>query len=423
MKSNRTMFKRLISLVLAGALVISAPIAAAAAVDTAPLRAHFEEQSSRVDWYEASQQITITIAQEQSLRFYVGASYMYINDEVVHLNHPITLYAGRTFIHLDDIAVIEERLIHVVVAELQNDETAAVAAAGPQIHGFLHRAVYGDNVAYLFGSLHGMRDHWTPLADIVEEAMRRADVFAFEIDLDDMLNPELLMPIMERAMFLPNDQTLAEFLPEDVYENFVYHLPSFGIEYELVYNWNPVFLASTIEMAVVRPLLELDSDPDASIDVYVWDFAGERGLPRIGLEPIMQQLEIVFLPPYEVMQEALRYFVSLEELLELVLEYEGESLELANLYEANDKARIIALFAELDEAIHESASVRHMIEMTMNYRSNYYARRIAGLLRETAEPTTFFVTVGASHIIRTSPYQYNIVNFLEDMGFDVEALF
>jgi len=81
------------------------------------------------------------------------------------------------------------------------------------------------------------------------------------------------------------------------------------------------------------------------------------------------------------------------------------------------------LFAELDEYIHESAAVRHMIEVTMNYRSNYYARRIAGLLREAAEPTTFFVTVGASHIIRTSNYQYNIVNFLEEMGFEVEALF
>jgi len=418
MEYNKTMFKRLASLILAGILAVSAPILVTAALYQAPLRAHFEGRSSRVDWYEASQQITILVTDEYSIRFYVGASHMYINDEAVYLNHPIILEDNRTFIHLEDIAVIEAKLPNAEPAYI----TAAVAA-NPEIHGFLHRAVYGDNVAYLFGSLHGMRDHWTPLADIVEDAMRRADVFAFEVDFDDMLNPELLMPIMELVMFLPDGQTLAEFLPEDVHENFVYHLPSFGIEYEDVHNWNPVFLANTIEMAVVMPLLEIDADLDVSVDVYVWDFAGAQGLPRIGLEPIMQQLEIVFLPPYEVMQEALRYFVPLEELLELVMEYAGESLELANLYEANDKAGIIALFAEMDEYIHESAAMRHMIEMMMNYRSNYYARRIAELLRETDEPTTFFVTVGASHIIRTSEYQFNIVNFLEDMGFEVEALF
>jgi len=328
------MFKRFASLALASILAISAPIVVTATTYQTPLRAHFEEQSSSVEWYEATQQITISITGGQNLRFYVGASHMYINDETIYLNHTITLENGRTFIHLEDIAVIEEKLPHLVAANLQNGESAkaaVVAADNPQIHGFLHRATYGDNVAYLFGSLHGMREHWTPFADIVEDAMRRADVFAFEVYFDEMLNPELLMPIMERAMFLPDGLTLAEFLPADVYENFVYHLPSFGIEYEDVYNWNPVFLANTIEMAVIMPLMDIGSEAEEMVDVHMWDFAGARGLPRIGLEPIMQQLEIAFLPPYEVMQEALRYFVPLEELLELVMDDMSESLELANL--------------------------------------------------------------------------------------------
>ena len=343
---------------------------------------------------------------------------MYVNDKAAYLSHPI-INNGTSFIHFADIASIE--------AQLQNVETVSipeVIADNPQIHGFLHSATYGDNVAYLFGSLHAMRDNWTPLADIVEDAMRRSDVFAFEVYLEDLLNPELLEPILEQVMFLPDGLTLEKFLPADVYENFVYHLPSYGIEYEDVYNWNPVFLANLIEVELSSLLLEVDMD--TSVDEYVWLFAGEQGLPRIGLETVVQQIEIVYLPPYEAMQEALADFISFEDLLYYMMEYAehaGSSLDIADLYEANDKAGIIALFRELDELIHESAIVRHRVEMIMNYRSNYYARRIAGLLQETAESTTFFVTVGASHIIRTSNYQYNIINFLEEMGFNVEALF
>jgi len=418
MKNIRSILKGFTSLAVALSLAMSTPIFAVASTYPTPLRANFEEQGSTVEWYEATQQITVTTLEGQSIRFYVGEFHMYVNDEVVYLDHPITIYEGRAFIHSTDIAVIEARL--------QNIETAnapIVTTNNLQIHGFLHRTTYGDNVAYLFGSLHGMRDHWVPLADIVEDAMRRSDVFAFEVYLDDMLNPEILEPIMEQAMFLPDGQTLAEFLPTDVYENFVYHLPSFGIEYEHVYNWNPVFLANTIEMAIVMPLLDIDAALDVSVDHYVWELAGAQGLPRIGLEPIVQQMTILFSPPYEVMQEALLDFISLEELLDYVLESESESLELANLYESNDKPGLIAIFRELDDMIYESATVRHMVEMLFNYRSNYYAKRIAELLQETAEPTTFFVTVGVSHIIRTSDYQYNIINFLEEMGFDVETLF
>jgi hypothetical protein len=37
----------------------------------------------------------------------------------------------------------------------------------------------------------------------------------------------------------------------------------------------------------------------------------------------------------------------------------------------------------------------------MNYRSTYYANVIAGLLQDTEEPTTFFVVVGKSHVVRS----------------------
>lgn len=321
--------------------------------------------------------------------------------------------------------------------QYQEPTEPEVIDGGSDIHGAIHRIEYGDNVVYLFGSMHAGAAEWYPLSDVVEDAMARADVFAFEFDFTmATYSPEEVAEVvatMQGDHVLPDGQTLAEFLPEDLYNNLVYHLPSYGVAYETIYRQNPVALVMNLQTEVTMELFsEMDITPLYSVDFYVLSIAMEEGAPLIGLEPTLQQLQIAFAPNEEIleaagfdaftveeiMQDALVGFGSREDLIEAV----GDEMNLSEYYASNNLVRINELFQVTSEMM-DNAFGRYMIDVLMNFRSTYYANEIASLLRDTEEPTTFFVTVGLSHIMREGDHLTNIVEQLDLLGIEAVPIF
>ncbi|MCL2409464.1 MAG: TraB/GumN family protein [Oscillospiraceae bacterium] len=295
-------------------------------------------------------------------------------------------------------------------------------AVGFAIHGAIHRVEYGDNVAYIFGTLHGSRPEWFPLSDIVEDAMARADVFALEFDMSDM---GALEAEMEELMFLSDGQTWADVLPQAAYDHLVYVIASYEIPYEDVRNMNPVLLVYTIALEFISLLSDVDMI--TTVDGYVRDIALARGLPVIGLETVAQQMDIVFNPPIDVAVEQIMEFLPpMEMLMEIMNSDEASLDELADMYESNDISAIAEAFARTSsvEATIDSPAGIYSREIIMNYRSTYYANAIARLLRETEEPTTFFVAVGLSHVMRSLGGEEftDIVEQLGLLGFEVVPL-
>ncbi|MCL2560354.1 MAG: TraB/GumN family protein [Turicibacter sp.] len=307
------------------------------------------------------------------------------------------------------------------------------------IHGAIHRIEYGDNVVYLFGSMHVGAPEWFPLADVVEEAMGRADVFAFEFDFTMQSYTmeelgEIVDMLMGEGQWLPDEQTLADVLPADIYDNFIYYLPTFGVDYEDVYRQNPVGLVFGLQSEITIELFgDIGVSAMESVDFYVLNVAMEEEAEIIGLEPTLQQLRIGFAPNEEVLAEAGFDAFTLEEIMhsvmadfvsrdEVVEAMRNEELSLHEYYFRNDLARINELF-QVDAETWENPYGRYMVEVLMNFRSTYYAERIAGLLRDTNEPTTFFVTVGLSHIIREGDHLTNIVEQLDLLGIEAVPIF
>ena len=271
---------------------------------------------------------------------------------------------------------------------------------GSEITGAIHRVEYGGNVAYLFGTLHASMEHWFPLADIVEDALRRSDVVLLEVsdvDIDTWVMLETLM----KFIFLPDGQKWEEFLPNDAYEHFVALLSDWDIAYETVNTMNPVFLMYNMTLGLLFGMADLAIDFEFSVDLYIANAAHSLGLPVLGLETEEQQMELVFNPPFEVLLAMVMDFTSPDE---MVIElHESEELmidDLARLYEENDFQTIIDSWARTLGPEHDSIFIDYTREVVLNWRSTYYAEEIARLLRETEEPTTFFVAVGLSHIIR-----------------------
>ena len=332
----------------------------------------------------------------------------------------------------------EDQIIDSEVPPTTSDLFAATGP-GSDIHGAIHRIEYGDNVVYLFGTMHAAAPEWFPLSDVVEDAMRRADVFAFELDLTfGSIEMDELMEIVqfyEEAMFLPDKLTLADVLPEDVYEGIVEHIESFGRSYADIYQMNPIALGMELIAEVQAELFAekgIYYDEQVGVDGYILDFAVRHEMPIIGLEPILQQLRIGFAPDEEIltlanfdgnlediMYDVFTAFTSREELLEELRE-EGTVIYADYLY--NDLETLIQGMEVTDEDL-ENEFTRYMIEVLMNFRSTYYAERIAELLQDTDEPTTFFVAVGISHVIREGEHLTNIVEQLELRGITAEPIF
>lgn len=312
----------------------------------------------------------------------------------------------------DEVNHNDEANVTNIGEDVSNSTIPLFAATGPgsDIHGAIHRIEYNDNVVYLFGTMHAAAPDWFPLSDVVEDAMRRADVFVFEVDMTlETIELDEIMEIMEfyeKAMFLPDNLTLADVLSAHSYEGLLENIESFDRTYDDVRHMNPIALAMELEAEMLAEVLENQGiyyDELTGVDGYLLDFATRHQVPIIGLEPLIQQLKIAFAPDEEILNRAgfdgslagIMYdgfadFISKEELLEQLGE-EGAVTHEDYLY--NDLESLIQGLEVTDEQM-ENEFVRYMTEVLMNFRSTYYAQGIVDLLEETDEPTTFFVAVG-----------------------------
>ncbi|MCL2198552.1 MAG: TraB/GumN family protein [Defluviitaleaceae bacterium] len=248
--------------------------------------------------------------------------------------------------------------------------------------GRLTRIEYGENVAYLLNApIYGVAE-WFPFASYVREAMSRADVFVFwEGEYSDeelAANNEY----MQGLFFLPDGVTLESILPDDILQNLLVQLPTFGVPLESVNNWTPHTLMMEMERAY--SVRRSPGSQNYSVQQYIREFAEESSEPLFGISDIYAISDLLFDVPLEQQIEALRDFPSLTEVL-----WAEES----------------PLGRWLDFAIAENPRI--------------YADRIEELLTQTAEPTTFFVATMFSH---DDEQFMDILLLLEEKGFELDAL-
>jgi uncharacterized protein YbaP (TraB family) len=298
----------------------------------------------------------------------------------------------------------------LVEEEAEEEIVEEIHVEGAGIHGLISRVEYGDNVVYIFGSMHYGRPQWYPLHPAVEDAMRRADAFAFETDI----TPEgqaLAAPTMLEYMMLDN-MTLSEFLDEDDFIQMMMAVESYGVSYQAIRNFTPwvvnIFLT---ELAYDR----VGITSDYGIDFYVLEFAQFHNLPILYLNPIEHELELAF----NLTDEMQRYAAISIERMEEVIEY-VEIMVAA--YEAQDIEQLTAMTRE-SFATGEPLNPleEYLLDVIIIQRSVEFAREIIRFLEQTEEPTTFFVTMGIGHMVGDD--HGNVFNYLLDAGFEVTSMY
>ncbi|MCL2600288.1 MAG: TraB/GumN family protein [Treponema sp.] len=284
----------------------------------------------------------------------------------------------------------------------------------PDIHGLISRVEYGGNVAYVFGSMHFGRADWFPLNPAVEAAMARADVFFFEIDMMDfIIPPPGLAEHLAAIQQLPPGVTLKDVLPADIFQNFVAGLETFpNVTYEMVADMTPVAALLAITAEEIIPMLGIE--PQYSVDTYVFMFALTNGRAVAGLTDTFYHFSLLLDVDMAIQPYALADFADWQTTLDETLD-----LQLVEAYEAQDLNMLRRIFSDSFGAM-DTPYGRYLVEVISEYRGHIFANGIARLLRETTEPTTFFVTVGIGHLAGGD--FGHVFAHLGNMGFDVVPL-
>ena len=294
--------------------------------------------------------------------------------------------------------------------EHEADDFPQEPLEGLNIHGLLSRVEYGNNVVYIFGSMHYGRSSWYPLHPEVEAAMRRADVFAFETDVSPEGQLEVA-PALASYMLL-DGITLSEFLDEETYEHFMAIIETYGISSPSIERFTPwVISVMLAEMAYH----EAGISSTYGIDFYVKDFANAHNLPILYLNPLEHEISLAFgLPDYLQHYAALSipdFETSVREVESLVHAYEIQDIE-----QITTLARQDLLTSETLNPLEE-----YIIDVIVIQRSIEFAQEMIRYLQETAPPTTFFVTMGIGHMVGDD--YGNVFNYLMSAGFEVVPLY
>ena len=311
------------------------------------------------------------------------------------------------------------------IALFANASCASQPAPQPQrpdIHGLISRIEYGGNTAYIFGSMHLGRPEWFPLSPVVEDAIARSDVFAFEVDMALMNSPEALAHI-GNLMMLPDGLTLRDVLPPDSFQNFLDSLNVLStITYEMIANLTPLGATMVITTVEILPLLGIYSE--YSVDSYVHAIAAAAGKPVIGLNDIFREINLLFDVPMDIQLtifdspadwEEVNWAAEWETIIQDIID-----MGIVEAYEAGD-VDMIQRAMELSLSDEPTLFEEHFHHTSFHVRCHIFADEIARLLRETEDPTTFFVTMGVGHIIGGNFGK--VLTLLEGMGFNVIPLF
>ena len=276
------------------------------------------------------------------------------------------------------------------------------------IHGLLSYVEYNNNRVYIFGSMHLGNPYFFPLADVVEDAMERAEVFVFEIDLNEMMSEEGIMLAMHH-MFFPHGESLQTFLPADAYAHFLEVIETFPNVVALFGPMLEMMTPMAISTLLVADIMEeLGIYEDYSVDFYVHSFATLYNRQIFGLVSLEQELDALFNVPFDVSLAIIESLVSREEMLAYTYE-----MQLAQAYFYQDiELLTYILNAETDL---EDAYNLHTA-LIMPQRTAQFASQIDYLLRSTQEPTIFFVTIGIGHLIGIGEDAASVFEVLEDLG-------
>lgn len=249
---------------------------------------------------------------------------------------------------------------------------------------FLWRFHQDDRQVYLAGSIHILKPSLYPLPAQMDAAFDLSDTLVLEVDMASIPPAELQRRSLAYAMLEP-PRTLREVVPETLYERLRTHLAAYGSAPEQLAGAKPAMVMNQI---VVSRLLALGYLPDSGLESYFLARRSDQNV--LELESLDEQLDLLFNQPMATQVELLAETLDMEDDIEPVL----AGMLVAWL--SGDDARFLDLFAAQSG---DSPAAEAFTRQLLDDRNEDMAAGIRELLQDAGGPHSYFVLVGAAHLV------------------------
>jgi hypothetical protein len=263
----------------------------------------------------------------------------------------------------------------------------------------LWKVSHGDNVLYLGGTIHVLRQSDYPLPQAFDEAFAQAGLIGFETDLQQLNTADFQQALLEQARY-PAGESLADHLDTASMQALQRYCDESGLQLDALLPYKPAFAMLTM---LSLELARLDTAA-SGVDHYFLGKALAANKPTLGLETPQQQLSFLVNMGQGVESEFILH--SLQDLNQLgaLLQQMVTQWRSGNTEALNDL--FIAPLAQQYPAIYASLLVE---------RNNNWLPAIEALLdsRETE-----LVLVGVAHLVGPD----GLLRYLQQRGYKVEQL-
>lgn len=272
--------------------------------------------------------------------------------------------------------------------------------------GRLFRVTKGGKTSYLLGTLHTPDPRLADLRPQAREALASARLLALELPEMDRLNEADIRAIRD-ALLAPEDRRAYSLLSLDDY---ILLLETFGKCTTLGFRIGQLKPFAIALMADNQNCGPKQSAPVPSMEQALAGLAKDRGVPIVGLESLVEQIDVADGLPKEIDRELLKGI-----LRQAPYSADIEETEI-QLYLHGDTGLLVA-WMKCKEPIPGLSGAQlpaRIFERLITLRNHRLAGRAAPLL----EKGDAFVAIGAAHL----PGAEGVAQLLENRGFKLEAL-
>lgn len=238
----------------------------------------------------------------------------------------------------------------------------------------------GGPPSYLLGSLHLLSPEYYPLSAEIEAAFKQATVLIEEVDLDEMTNPAVALPLLGKAMFT-DGRTLDQVIAPDLYKTVIARGETAGVPASALQRMKPWMAAASLTIPSMKAA---GFQVEFGIDKYFFDKAKTAGMERRALETVAYQFDRLDQMPAPVQEAMLRA---------VILDIDTKLSSVKTIADAWLHGDLAAMERLSLGAMRDSPELyqRLLVERNRNW--------VAPVEACLAEKKSCFVVVGAAHLV------------------------
>lgn len=292
-------------------------------------------------------------------------------------------------------SILQLVIISVAVAQKPSAAPKVDAATNSLLWEITGKGL--KETSYLFGTIHMIDKKDYFLTDAAKKSLDKAKKVAFEINMEEMSDISVIMPLMMKAM-MADGKTLSDLLSDEDYTLVKNHFEKMGLPMMMLERMKPMFLSA---MNPESMSMGGEEGSMVSYEMELMKIAQAQEKSIAGLETAEYQMSMFDSIPYEAQAKMLVESIKSGDT------GDDQLKKLVALYKAQD-------LNGLYEMLHADSDLAKYEELLLVRRNQNWIPVMGNMMTE--QPT--FFAVGAGHLAG----KQGVIQLLKDAGYTVKAL-